>query len=64
MGREMEKVVLGEFRDSTLIYEENDFGGILFWGFLKFYSCIHVGALRRGGTSCFFWVLGEFYLVN
>jgi hypothetical protein len=49
----MEEIVLGEFRDSTLIYEENYNGGIKIWAFLGFCSGFHVEVMRRGGTVVF-----------
>jgi hypothetical protein len=46
----MENVVLGEFWDFVLNYEENKFGGIWIWVFLGFCSMFHVGLVRRGGS--------------
>jgi hypothetical protein len=50
MGHEMEFNVLEEFSDSTLIYEENVFGGIGFSVFWGFWSGFHVALLRRGDS--------------
>jgi hypothetical protein len=49
----VEKIVLGELWDSTLIYEENYNGGIKIWAFLGFCSGFHVEVVRRGGQLCF-----------
>jgi hypothetical protein len=62
MGHELEKLVLGEFRESTLFYEENFIGGIYFGRFWGVCSWFHVGALRRGDNLCYSFVLEEFEL--
>jgi translation elongation factor EF-4 len=46
----MENVVLGEFRDFVLNYEENKFGEFGFGFFFGFCSMFHVGLVRRGGS--------------
>jgi hypothetical protein len=51
----MDKCVLGEFVGFTLIYEENLFGGIWFWCFLRLWAIIHVEVGRRGGTRVHIW---------
>jgi hypothetical protein len=53
MGHELESYVLEEFRESTLIYEENNFGGNLKLGFLVFWSGFPRGVVRRGDTTVF-----------
>jgi hypothetical protein len=50
----MEKNVLEEFSDFTLIYEEKSFGGIEIRCFLRIWVGFHVGALRRGDNSVLF----------
>jgi hypothetical protein len=57
----MEINVSGEFSDSTLIYEENLFGGIGNWDFWGFSSGFHVGLLRRGDTYVFLCALGNLF---
>jgi hypothetical protein len=44
----MEEIVLGEFRGSTLIYEEILFGGIEIRCFFGVYPGFHVEGVRRG----------------
>jgi hypothetical protein len=46
----MEIIVLGEFREFTLIYEENFGGGIYFWWFWGFWAGVHVAHVRRGDS--------------
>jgi hypothetical protein len=45
--------VLGEFRGSTLIYEEKLSGGIRIYSFFGFWAEVHVGVLRRGDHLVF-----------
>jgi hypothetical protein len=47
----MEEIVLGEFWEITLFYEENLFGGIGNGGFLMVCSGSHVVLLRRGDNA-------------
>jgi hypothetical protein len=48
----MEKLFLGEFWGFVLNCEGNLNGGIGIWVFLRIYSWIHVGLLRRGDHLC------------
>jgi hypothetical protein len=46
----MEIIVLGEFWEFTLNYEENCGGGIYFWWFWGFWAGVHVSPLRWGDS--------------
>jgi hypothetical protein len=48
MGHELHKNVLEEFMGFTLFCEENFYGGIGFWNFLRFWAVVHVALVRRG----------------
>jgi hypothetical protein len=52
--------VLGEFRGSTLIYEEKLSGGIRIYSFFGFWAEVHVGMGGGGPFSVFIVNLGEF----
>jgi hypothetical protein len=52
----MEELFLGEFKDSTLICEENVFGGILFWCFCWGF---YVGGEEGDLFVCFLYALRE-----
>jgi hypothetical protein len=52
MGHELGFFVLGEFKRFTLNCEENYFGGIQIYSFLRIWADSHVRALRRGDTMC------------
>jgi hypothetical protein len=54
----MEELFLGEFWGFVLNCEGNLNGGILIWGFLRIYSWIYVGLLRRGTIYVSIWVFG------
>jgi hypothetical protein len=49
----MEGNVLEEFNGFTLNYEENLFGGIGNWCFLRICSVVHVEVVRRGAVVVF-----------
>jgi hypothetical protein len=46
--------VLGEFGEFTLFYEENYFGGIQIYSFLRIWAGSHVSPLRRGTNGVHF----------
>jgi hypothetical protein len=59
LGHELDFIVLEEFYDFTLNYEEKLFGGIGNWDFLGVCSWFHVGLLRRGTIYVSICVFGE-----